>query len=82
MVVNCDDYDLKMFLPVTIMWAFWTTPNKFVKFPKSPTELLLKIYVFLQKWRVLLGGEDPEKMQKLMDQEKGWLKPFLEKILH
>ena len=45
--------------------------------PRSPTELLFKFTVFLQKWKVLLRGKDGCQVQAWADQVKKWLESFI-----
>ena len=81
--LGCRDYSSKLFLSTIVFWALWIIRNKRViegKFPRYPTELLIKSNKFLQKWKVLLRGEDQVKIEGWVAQVKGWLESFMEKL--
>ena len=81
--LGCRDYSSKLFLSTIVFWALWIIRNKRViegKFPRYPTELLIKSNMFLQKWKVLLRGEDQVKIEGWVAQVKGWLESFMEKL--
>jgi len=81
--LGCKDYSPKLFISTIVCWALWTTRNKRVvegKFPRYPTELLIKSNMFLQRWKTLLRGNDLVKIEEWVAQVKGWLETFLEKM--
>ena len=82
-LLGCRDYNPKLFLSTIVLWAIWTSWNKRAiegKFPRYPTELLIKSNMFLQRWKVLLRGEDQGKIEAWVAQVKGWLESFMEKL--
>lgn len=53
------------------MWAMWRTRNKMTiekKFPKSSTKVLFYGVSFLQRWEVLLKGDDVTRLQRARSQ--------------
>jgi hypothetical protein len=81
--LGCGDYSFKVFLLAVIFWVLWTSRNKRAiegKFPKRPSELLFNINFFMQKWRVLLKGDEQDKLSILEGQLRAWVEPFVEKL--
>ena len=48
------------------------------KFPKSSNEVFHKIFMFMQKWRILLKEQDVGYMDDKIRRMKTWLLFFLE----
>ena len=83
-LLGCRDYNAKLFLLTIVLWTIWTSRrNKRAiegKFPTSPSELLFKINVFLQKWMVMLRDGDRAKVADWCGTMQGWTEPFLETL--
>jgi hypothetical protein len=55
--LGCESYNLKFFSLTIVLWVLWITQNKMTiegVFVRNPTEVLHKICVFLQKWKLRL----------------------------
>ena len=62
-----------------MVWVLWLTRNKSriqKIFPKKLVEIMFKIVVLLQSWKVLLRRPDQEKVEDLRKEMSEWLKSF------
>lgn len=46
-------------------------------FPKQPTDALFKIIALMQKWQVLLKGEEREMLQTRIKALREWMEAFM-----
>jgi len=49
------------------------------KFPRSPIDVLSKIDIFMQRWRILLRDEERGKLETTKEIILRWLKIFITK---
>jgi hypothetical protein len=80
--LGCSDYKLKLFILGVVLWILWTTRNKFAiegGCPTSPADVVHKILSYLQRWRLLLKGEQA-RMDARATQIRSWLACFREKL--
>jgi hypothetical protein len=69
----------KTFLVGVVFWVLWNTRNKLViegVCPRTPSDVMHKILSFVQRWRVLLGGENQSKLDVKATQVRAWLERF------
>jgi hypothetical protein len=63
--LGCDNYKLKLFVLGVVLWILWITRNKFAiegVCPNTPSDIIYKILLYLQRWRVLLKSGDQSAM--------------------
>ena len=80
---GCSQHDLKMTVLSTVMWALWNARNKMAiegVFIRCPTDIIFRINFFLQRWKVLLRGEDRADLETWELQVSAWVENFLEKL--
>lgn len=68
---------------VVVLWILWNTRNKLViegVCPKSPSGELYKILSYLQRWHVLLGGDEQSKLDERMAQVRTWPERFQSRL--
>lgn len=73
---NCH---VKLFIFFVILWGLWNIRNKMgieKKFPNSSIDVFHKIFLMLQRWRILLKGQDIWFLDGKMEKMKAWLKAF------
>lgn len=69
-----------MFCFATVLWGLWTTRNKSAiegKFPLQLTEILYKINMWMQRWQVLLKGEECVIPKDMFSSMKAWMEDFM-----
>lgn len=67
------NYQTKIFILIILLWGLWNVRNKIAierKFPGSSHDVFVKIFKFLQKWRILLR----EKEAQFVEEHLGVLK--------
>ena len=81
--IECPVYNLKFFLLATVMWGLWTVRNKRAienKIPRNPCDIMLRINMFLQRWKIRLRDEDKLKLGEMESRTHRWMEDFLEKL--
>jgi hypothetical protein len=65
--LNESNYNLKLFAFAVVIWTIWITHNKMSiegVFPNSPTDVLCKMYYFMQRWKLRLGASDRGELEE------------------
>jgi len=81
--LGCKNYGQKLITFAGALWSLWTTRNKMAikgVFVKNPTDVLFKIDLHLQRWRILLRATDQMFLDGWRPQVKAWIEDFLEKV--
>lgn len=74
--------NLTIFCLAAVLWSIWLTRNKYAiegVFPNKPTDMLFKIFTVMQRWQVLLKGEEKEILEARSKTLRSWLEDFSKK---
>lgn len=77
--LGAHDYHVKLFMLVITLWGIWTVRNKMAiekSFPRESRDVFIKIFKFMQKWRILLKDRDARFVDEKMEVMKQWLADF------
>jgi hypothetical protein len=81
--IGSSNYVLKLISLAAVLWSLWTTRNKMVmegEFLRNPADIIFKILVCLQKWRIRLRPTDQDNQDKWTTVVKAWGDSFREKL--
>jgi hypothetical protein len=80
--LGCKSYNLKFFSMSVVLWVLCLARNKMAiegVFVRNPTELLQKVCVFLQRWKLRLKPVEQSHLEEGERRLGGWIKDFKEK---
>jgi len=77
---HAEDSELFLFLIVVSFWVLWTTRNKGMicgEFMGNPTELLFKLFSYLQRWLKRLNAGDQGRLDLMTKTTRAWTENFM-----